>query len=88
MPFTINRTRSLNIPVYHRIKSGGTNKTTEIKKIEGDARVLSELINTELKLEAKINPVTNHISIKVRPPTPTRHMYLFTNNPGPASDDD
>ncbi|EPE02611.1 mitochondrial ribosomal protein subunit img2 [Ophiostoma piceae UAMH 11346] len=64
MPFTINRTSSLNLPVYHRIKSGGTNKTTEIKKIEGDARVLSELITTELKLETKINPVTNHISIK------------------------
>lgn len=64
MTFTINRTHSANIPVYHRIKSGGTNKTTEIKKVEGDARALADMIEAELKFEAKVNPVTNHISIK------------------------
>ncbi|KIH93861.1 hypothetical protein SPBR_06264 [Sporothrix brasiliensis 5110] len=65
LPFRIGRSNSLNFPVYHRIKSGGTNRTTEVKKVEGDARVLSQQLATELSLETKINPRTNHVIVKV-----------------------
>ncbi|CAK7199844.1 54S ribosomal protein img2, mitochondrial [Sporothrix eucalyptigena] len=63
-PFRIGRTNSFNFPVYHRIKSGGTNRTTEVKKVEGDANALSQQLAEELKLETKVNPRTNHVIIK------------------------
>jgi hypothetical protein len=65
IPFRIGRSNSLNFPVYHRIKSGGTNRTTEVKKVEGDARALSQWLAEELKLETKVNPRTKHVIVKV-----------------------
>lgn len=65
LPFRIGRSNSLNFPVYHRIKSGGTNRTTEVKKVEGDARALSKRLAEELSLETKTNPRTNHVIVKV-----------------------
>ncbi|CAK7210173.1 54S ribosomal protein img2, mitochondrial [Sporothrix bragantina] len=64
LPYRIGRSNSLNFPVYHRIKSGGTNRTTEVKKVEGDAKALSKRLTDELKLETKVNPRTNHVIIK------------------------
>lgn len=65
LPYRVGRSAGLNLPVYHRIKSGGTNRTTEVKKVEGDARVLSEQLAMDLQLETRINTRTNHVIIKV-----------------------
>ncbi|CAK7241911.1 MAG: 54S ribosomal protein img2, mitochondrial [Sporothrix thermara] len=64
LPYRIGRSNSLNFPVYHRIKSGGTNRTTEVKKVEGDAIALSKRLTDELQLETKVNRRTNHVIIK------------------------
>ncbi|KAL1892394.1 54S ribosomal protein img2, mitochondrial [Sporothrix stenoceras] len=64
LPYRIGRSNSLNYPVYHRIKSGGTNRTTELKKVEGDAKALAQHLATDLKLETKVNPRTNFVIVK------------------------
>ncbi|CAK7563363.1 MAG: 54S ribosomal protein img2, mitochondrial [Sporothrix epigloea] len=64
LPYRLGRSNSLNYCVYHRKKSGGTNCTTEVKKIEGDATALSKRLSGELNLETKVNHRTNHVIIK------------------------
>lgn len=80
-PYRVTRSTALNLPVYHRYKSGRTNKTTEVKKIEGDARVLARQLGEELGLETKVNPRTNHVIVKVRCSLPFffhahTHIYI------------
>lgn len=69
--------RSKHLSVYHRIRAGGTNITTEIKKVEGNLEVLSQQLQDELKVQTFVNPRTKFVVVKVGEPIPfhwPRHM--------------
>lgn len=68
MPYQVGRSPSSQLPVYRQVKSGGTQKRTYIKRVEGDRQKLVQELVDNLNLDAqdvKINPTTNHIEIKV-----------------------
>lgn len=51
LPYTINRTRSSNIPVYHIAKAGGNKHLTQVRKLTGDLQALQSDIRSALGLE-------------------------------------
>lgn len=64
------------LSVYNDARAGGTKKQTVVKKIVGDTRALRDELVEELQFprdDVKINPVTNHIKIKVRGPEERPH---------------
>lgn len=70
LSYLVERTPSKNLSVYNDARAGGTKKQTVVKKIVGDSRALRDELVEELQFprdDVKINPVTNHIKIKVGP---------------------
>lgn len=68
LTYLVEKTPSLNLPVYNEARSGGTRKETVIRKIVGSAQNMKKEIIEELKFkkdDVNINPVTGHIRIKV-----------------------
>ena len=51
LPYTISRTRSSNIPVYHLAKAGGNKHLTQVRKLTGDLQALQGDIRSALGLE-------------------------------------
>ena len=51
LPYTISRTRSSNIPVYHLAKAGGNKHLTQLRKLTGDLHALQSDIRSALGLE-------------------------------------
>lgn len=69
LTYLVERTASNNVSVYNEKRSGGTRKETVIKHIVGNIQDLKKDIIAEMKFkkdDVNINPVTNHIKIKVR----------------------
>lgn len=70
LTYLVEKTPSLNLPVYNEARSGGTRKETVIRKIVGSAQNMKQELIEELKFkkdDVNINPVTGHIRIKVSP---------------------
>ena len=68
-PYFVNRTHSNNLPVFHERKAGGNQLWTLVKKGQGDVPALADHLAAALGLPRetlRINPVNNHIKIKVR----------------------
>ena len=68
LPYRIERTPSLNLPIYLQSKRGGNLKQTKLRKIEGDINTLRSQLRDALKLEDKeivINQLTRQIIIRV-----------------------
>lgn len=68
-PYLISLTASNSFPVYRDDKAAGSSKRTVIKKIEGDRKALITDVSAALKVPKenfRINPVTQHVEIKVR----------------------
>ncbi|OCL11944.1 hypothetical protein AOQ84DRAFT_228547 [Glonium stellatum] len=68
LKYHVARTPSNQLPVYQDSKRGGNLHQTLIRKITGDARVLSDDIRQHLGLRDKdvvVNPVTGHVVVKV-----------------------
>ena len=67
-PYQVGRTRTKNLPVYEDLKGSGTLKLTKIQKLSGDSMVLKTELENYLRPKAayvKVNPVTQHVIIKV-----------------------
>lgn len=67
--YLVERTASVQLPVYRKLKSGSTREVILIKKVQGDRRKLLEDIKTSLEVRAdriRINPTTQHIELQVR----------------------
>ena len=67
-PYFVGRTHSNNLPVFHDTKAGGNQKWTLVKKGQGDVPALADHLRAALELPrdtVKVNPVNNHIMIKV-----------------------
>lgn len=68
LPYSVSRTPTRGLPVYQLAKSGGNLKLTRVRKIDGDIEVLRQQLENILSPKpeyVKINPLTNHIMIKV-----------------------
>lgn len=66
--YTVRRTPSNELPIYHLSKNGGNKKLTKIRKIEGDRLALRDELRTALQLsdkECSVNHLTGHILLKV-----------------------
>lgn len=64
----MERTTSWNLPVYYDVRSGGTRKTTRIRKIVGNAQDLKKDLIEDFKFkkdDVSVNPVTGHVVVKV-----------------------
>ncbi len=65
--FTVRRTASKQQPVYVEYKQGGNKVQTRIRKIEGDAKLLHNIIRDKLDLPQdciRVNHVTNDLLLK------------------------
>ena len=51
LPYTISRTPSSNLPVYHLAKAGGNKHLTTVRKLSGDLNALQSDIRSALGLE-------------------------------------
>lgn len=51
LPYTISRTQSSNLPVYHLAKAGGNKHLTTLRKLTGDLNALQSDIRSALGLE-------------------------------------
>jgi len=66
--YVIKRTPSSQLPVYRKWMSGGNRCIVLIKKVKGDLPKLVKDLLRDLEIKAddiRINPVTQHIEIKV-----------------------
>lgn len=67
-PYAVSRTPTQGLPVYQLAKSGGNLKLTKVRKLSGDIEVLRKELEETLTPKpqyVQINPLTNHIMIKV-----------------------
>lgn len=51
LPYSISRTPSSNLPVYHLAKAGGNKHLTTVRKLAGDLNALQSDIRSALGLE-------------------------------------
>jgi large subunit ribosomal protein L49 len=68
LPYAVSRTPTQGLPVYQLAKSGGNLKLTKVRKLSGDIEVLRKELEETLTPKpqyVQINPLTNHIMIKV-----------------------
>ncbi|KAG5981398.1 hypothetical protein E4U55_002987 [Claviceps digitariae] len=66
-PYVVRRTLSGRLPVYMRLKAGGTHPVTVIKRIEGNRNTMLEDALQALELgedKIRINPTTLYLEIK------------------------
>ncbi|KAH6637125.1 mitochondrial large subunit ribosomal protein-domain-containing protein [Chaetomium tenue] len=66
-PYTVHRTPSNQLAVYHLSKRGGNMKLTAIKKVEGDRARFRAALAQELGVEEKtvvVNNLTGHVIVK------------------------
>lgn len=69
--YFIHRTPTRNLPVYHLTKDGGNNKQTRVRKVEGQiSRLKAQLEEVLVPVPEwiRINPVNQHIEMKVITP--------------------
>ncbi|KAI5855347.1 putative mitochondrial large ribosomal subunit L49 [Tricharina praecox] len=67
LPFFVHRSKTNNLPVYEEARSGGTLKTTRIRKTEGDLNDLRLRLIEHLELKPEgvyINNLTKHVIVK------------------------
>ncbi len=64
LPFTLQRTKSQQIPVYTDIKNGGTRTITIVRKFRGDANALVECIKHHLGSGAEIEVHPGRVEVK------------------------
>lgn len=50
LPYTIARTPSRQLPIYHLSKSGGNKHLTKLRKIDGDLNKLRDDLRSALKM--------------------------------------
>ncbi|TQW08140.1 ribosomal protein L49/IMG2 [Cordyceps javanica] len=77
--YLVQRTSSVQLPVYRALKSGGTREIILIKKVHGDRRRLVEDIKAGLAVAAdkiRINPTTQHIELQGNYLTRTQKWLL------------
>jgi large subunit ribosomal protein L49 len=68
LPYAVSRTPTQGLPVYQLAKSGGNLKLTKVRKLSGDIEILRKELEETLTPKpqyVQINPLTNHIMIKV-----------------------
>lgn len=70
LTYRVNRTPSMQLPIYLLAKRGGNLKQTRLRKIEGNIVELKEDLQRALGIvedkDIQINQLTRHIIIKVR----------------------
>lgn len=69
LAYVVRRTPSVQLPVYRRWMSGGNRQVVLIKKVDGDRRKMLSELTADLgvgKDDVRINPITQHVEIKVR----------------------
>lgn len=68
LPYFVRRTPYAQLAVYRKFASGGTRIVVLVKRVDGDRRKFVVDLTEALKLEkedVRLNPVTQHIEIKV-----------------------
>ncbi len=71
--YLVQRTSSIQLPVYRKLKSGSTREVILIKKVHGDRRKLVEDIKASFAVagdKIRINPTTQHVELQVRSSAP------------------
>ncbi|OAA82183.1 ribosomal protein L49/IMG2 [Akanthomyces lecanii RCEF 1005] len=77
--YLVQRTSSVQLPVYRKLKSGNMREVILIKKVHGDRRRLLEDIKASLAVAAdkiRINPTTQHIELQGNYLTQTQKWLL------------
>ncbi|KAL2106881.1 hypothetical protein VUR80DRAFT_6077 [Thermomyces stellatus] len=67
LPYHVSRTASNNFPVYKRIRAGGSHRSTQVRRVEGDPIRLRDDLRATLDVDADdviVNPRTRHVIVK------------------------
>ncbi|KAJ6779330.1 hypothetical protein PWT90_08386 [Aphanocladium album] len=65
--YLVQRTASIQLPVYRKLKSGNMREVILVKKVQGDRRKLVDDIKASLAIDGdkiRINPTTQHIELQ------------------------
>lgn len=66
--WVVDRTPYAQLPVYRKFKGGGTLEVVLVKKVQGNKKLMADELAADCNIDKeriRINPVTQHIEIKV-----------------------